>query len=325
MSLRRRHTVPRVSLLVPTLNAGPAWSTWIEALSAQSRRPDRVLVLDSQSNDATVEQAQRAGFEVATVQRSRFNHGGTRRSGVQRLLADTDLLVCLTQDAVLADSAAIARLLKAFDDPRVGAAYGRQLPAGNATAIAAHARTFNYPAASFTVTLQDRERLGIKACFLSNSFAAYRMRDLLAVGSFPERVILGEDACVAGRLLLAGKAIAYRADACAIHSHNHTLVEEFRRYFDTGVFHARQRWLLEAFGSASGEGLRFVRSELASLAGRAPWRIPEAGLRTGLKWLGYRLGRAERWIPLGLKRRLGMFRSFWLGEIGPEQAQELRG
>ena len=320
-----RHRAPRVSLLVPTLNAGAAWPVWIAALLAQSRRPDRVLVMDSQSRDATVEQAEKAGFEVVTVQRSLFNHGGTRRAGVQRLMADTDLLVCLTQDAVLADSTALARLLAAFEDPQVGAAYGRQLPAGDASAIAAHARTFNYPAESATVTLQDRERLGIKVCFLSNSFAAYRVRDLLTAGNFPERVILGEDACVAGRLLLAGKAVAYRADACAVHSHNYSLVEEFRRYFDTGVFHARQRWLLEAFGSASGEGLRFVWSELGYLAGRAPWRIPEALARTGLKWLGYRLGRGERWIALAVKRRLGMFRSFWLDENRSGPAQELRG
>lgn len=324
MSPPGKKSASRVSLLVPTLNAGTVWPGWIAALAAQSTRPNRVLVLDSHSVDATVEQAQKAGFEVAMVQRSSFNHGGTRRGGVERLLADSDVLICLTQDAVLADSAALANLLAAFDDPRVATAYGRQLPAENASAIAAHARQFNYPPRSASVTLQDRKRLGIKACFLSNSFAAYRVRDLLTVGNFPERVILGEDAFVAGRLLLAGKTIAYQADACVIHSHNYTLLEEFRRYFDTGVFHARQRWLLDAFGSASGEGLRFVLSELRCLARGAPWLVPEALLRTGLKWLGYRLGRVEQCIPLLLKRRLGMFRSFWLDENKANGPQESR-
>ena len=324
MKPTHRRSAPRVSLLVPTLDAGAVWPPWMAALAAQSQRPDRVLVLDSQSSDATADQAAQAGFEVVEIQRRSFNHGGTRREGVNRLLADTDLLVCMTQDAVLADPAALANLLGAFDDPRVAAAYGRQLPASDASAIAAHARHFNYPAISSTVTLQDRQRLGIKACFLSDSFAAYRMRDLLAVGNFPARVILGEDAYVAGRLLLAGKSIAYRANAGVVHSHNYSLLEEFRRYFDTGVFHARQRWLLEAFGSASGEGVRFVRSELTGLAQRAPWRIPEALIRTCLKWLGYRLGRQEKRIPLVIKRRLGMFRSFWLDENQPAHPQGQR-
>jgi len=83
------------------LNAGAAWSGWIAALSAQSQYPQRVLVLDSQSSDSTVAQAELAGFEVATVQRHCFNHGGTRRAGVERLMADTDFLVCMIQDALL--------------------------------------------------------------------------------------------------------------------------------------------------------------------------------------------------------------------------------
>ena len=147
------------------------------------------------------------------------------------------------------------------------------------------------------------------------------MRDLMAVGNFPARVILGEDACVAGRLLLAGKSIAYQADACVQHSHNYSLREDFQRYFDTGVFHAREAWLLEAFGSASGEGLRFVKSEMGYLVRHAPGRIPEALVRTLLKWLGYRLGRLERFIPLAIKRRMSMFRGFWLNDSPSSQPQ----
>ena len=281
----------------------------------------QVLVLDSESSDTTAAQARRAGFTVVRVERATFNHGGTRRWGVEQLPATTDLLICMTQDALLADPAALSNLLAAFNDPQVAAVYGRQLPSTEASPIAAHSRTFNYGETSFKVTLQDRQRLGIKTCFLSNSFAAYRVRDLMAVGNFPTRVILGEDACVAGKLLLAGKSIAYQADACVQHSHNYSLREDFQRYFDTGVFHAREAWLLQAFGSASGDGLRFVQSEMAYLAQHAPRYMPEALVRTLLKWLGYRLGRLERFIPLAIKQRMGMFRVFWLGDSPSAQPQ----
>jgi rhamnosyltransferase len=70
---------------------------------------------------------------------------------------------------------------------------------------------------------------------------------------------------VAARLLMAGKRVAYVAEACVHHSHNYSLVQEFRRYFDTGVFHARSPWLLQEFGTANSEGLRFVRSEISFL------------------------------------------------------------
>lgn len=299
-----------MAVLVPTLNAGSAWAKWIRALQAQTLQARRVMVLDSASSDDTAAQAQKQGFEVMAIDPAAFNHGGTRQLGV-KTMQDVDLLVCMTQDAVLATPVAFGELLDAFKDPSVGAAFGRQMPHADATALAVHARLFNYPEASRVVSLADKDRLGLKTCFMSNSFAAYRVADLLAVGGFPSNVILGEDMAVAARLLLAGKRVAYQANACAFHSHNYTPLEDFRRYFDTGVFHAREQWLLDAFGGASGEGLRFVKSELRYLVKNAPWLIPSALLRTVLKLLGYRLGRAEARIPLALKKRLSMFSGFW--------------
>lgn len=301
----------RYGVLVPTLNAGSHWSAWLGALCAQTLSPEEVLVIDSGSSDQTVTMATKAGHTIINVARCTFNHGGTRRRGADHFGRSVDVLVCLTQDAELATPDAIANLLKAFEDPAVGAAYGRQLPAHDALPLATHARLFNYPAVSHTVYPGDQQTLGFKACFLSNSFAAYRVSDLSLVGGFPDNVILGEDTSVAARLLLAGKAIRYQADACVYHSHNYTPLEEFRRYFDTGVFHAREHWLLDTFGSAGGEGLRFVTSELRYLMGRAPWLIPSALLRTACKLTGYRLGRGEASLPIRLKRRLSMFRAYW--------------
>ncbi|HQS03619.1 MAG TPA: glycosyltransferase, partial [Halothiobacillus sp.] len=229
------------------------------------------------------------------------------------LLPDADIIVFMTQDAILANAFALENLVRAFDDPDVGVAYGRQLPHSDAKPLGSHARLFNYPSKSYVATLADRERMGIKAAFSSNSFAAYRRSALMAVGGFPRNIILGEDTFVAAKMLLAGLKVAYQADALVYHSHDYSLRQEFRRYFDIGVFHAREAWLLDAFGKPEGEGGRFVRSELFYLFKQAPWLIPSALLRTGLKYLGYRLGRAERGLPLGLKRLFSMHRGFWRG------------
>lgn len=299
------------ALLVPTLNAGVAWNDWIRGFLGQNLRPTLVLVLDSDSQDDTVFFAKQAGFIVKTIARQDFSHGATRQLGLELIGSSVDFLVCMTQDAELATPDAITHLLQAFEDPAVGATYGRQLPAHDALPLATHARLFNYPAVSHTVHPGDQATVGFKACFLSNSFAAYRVADLRAVGGFPGNVILGEDTSVAARLLLAGKSIRYQADACVYHSHNYTPLEEFRRYFDIGVFHARERWLLDAFGGAGGEGFRFVTSELRFLLRKAPWLIPSALLRTACKLAGYRLGRAEARLPVSLKRRLSMFRAYW--------------
>jgi rhamnosyltransferase len=221
------------------------------------------------------------------------------------------VVVFMTQDALLADPGALVLLAAVFENPSVACVYGRQLPHTDATPVAAHARLFNYPAESRVVSLVDKERLGLKTCFMSNSFAAYRVADLQAVGGFPSNVILGEDMSVAARLLMAGKRVAYVADACVHHSHNYSLPQEFRRYFDTGVFHARSPWLLQNFGTVSGEGLRFVRSELAYLLRHAPGWIPSAMVRTFAKLLGYRLGRLEALWPVWFKRWCSMHKGFW--------------
>ena len=88
-------------------------------------------------------------------------------------------------------------------------------------------------------------------------------------------------------------------------------MEEFRRYFDIGVLHHREHWLLERFGKAEGEGLRFVKSELGYLLKHGPASIPSAIARTGLKYAGYRLGRMEGHLPASIKPALSMHRGYW--------------
>jgi rhamnosyltransferase len=302
----------KVTVCIPTLNAASLLTSLCSGLAAQIGTPFSVLLMDSSSSDDTVGWANQLGASIFTIPRSTFNHGGTRQLAVE-WLPDTDIIVFMTQDAVLANEFAIENLVRAFDDPQVAMAYGRQLPHVDAKPLGAHARLFNYPDKSYVATLPDREQMGIKAAFSSNSFAAYRRSALMAVGGFPRDIILGEDTFVAAKVLLAGWKVAYQADALVYHSHDYSMCQEFRRYFDIGVFHHREHWLLDAFGKPEGEGGRFVRSEIVYLFQHAPWLIPSALLRTGLKYLGYRLGRTERLLPLGLKRLLSMHRGFWRG------------
>ena len=301
----------RVALVIPTLNAAKHLDGLIPALAAQSLRPGTLLVVDSSSTDDTAGRFRAAGAEVVVIPRSQFDHGGTRQLAVNRLSPQIEVVVFLTQDAIPADAQTIARIVRAFEDPEVGVAYGRQLPHHGAGAIEAHARLFNYPPESLVLRPQDAVGAGIKATFCSNSFAAYRRRALEMVGGFPSGTIFGEDAAVTGRMLLSGWAKAYVAEAQVRHSHSYSLPEEFRRYFDVGVMHARAPWLLERFGKAEGEGTRFVRSELRHLARHRPAAIPSALLRSAIKLAAYHCGRREARIPRPLKRRISLNRRYW--------------
>lgn len=299
-----------LALVIPTLDAGRHVDRMVTALKAQTLRPSRFLVIDSGSSDDTVARFGAAGARIHTIPPSEFDHGGTRQLAVD-MLPDAEFVIFLTQDAVPAHPEAFANLVQAFEDDRVGVAYGRQLPAPGANPLATHARLFNYPDESHVRSLSDARRYGVKTVFCSNSFAAYRRAALMEAGGFRSRLILSEDSVAAAAILAAGWTLHYVADARVYHSHDYTSAQEFRRYFDIGVLHATADGLVERFGKPEGEGRRFVVSELAYLLRKGPAFIPLALVRTVSKYVAYRLGHIERHLPQGLKRRLGMNSRYW--------------
>jgi rhamnosyltransferase len=300
----------RVGLVIPTLNAGARWGLCLAALAQQSIQPHRRLIIDSSSSDQTADKARSSGIEVIQIPRKDFNHGGTRQWAVE-YLSDCDVVIFLTQDAILASTDSLKHLIARFDDPAVAVAYGRQLPHQWAAPIEAHARIFNYGDESLRKDLAAVPMMGPKVYFCSNSFAAYRRSILMALGGFRRDLILGEDAEYAARAIKAGYANVYCAKAVAYHSHNYKVGEVFWRYFDTGVFHAHCPWMREEFGSYRGEGVRFVKSELRYLAAHAPLQIPRALLHTAAKYVGYKLGRQEKIIPNAVKAWLSMTPGYW--------------
>lgn len=303
--------VERTSIVILTLNAAEHLRALLPALAALEHAPQRVLFVDSASTDETVSLVLGSGYNVQSIQRREFGHGKTRNLAAQ-LCADSDYLVYLTQDACPQGSDWLAQLLQPFADPQVALVYGRQLPRVEATEAERFAREFNYPARAERTTLADIAHTGIKAVFCSNSFAAYRREALEKVGGFPEHLPLGEDMAVAARLLKGGYARVYQPAARAIHSHDYSIVQELKRYFDIGTLIAMDSELSRARLAASGEGMRFVKSEIAAaLQRKQPLALVPILLRTAGKYFGYSLGERYHLLPLGWRRRLSMHSFFW--------------
>ena len=321
---------PQFWLLVPTFNPGVvAWTQRVHALQAQNCKPSQVIVVDSGSTDGTLEFSQKAGFSVFHTRAKDFNHGGTRQWALEQALQLTtqppEFVVLLTQDALLNTDNALAELLKSFDNPKVAATYGRQIAKEGASWLEVHARSFNYPEVSRTVQWEDKARLGIKACFLSNSFAAYRLKALQQVGGFPSNFPLGEDTYTAAQLLKEGHHIGYQASASVYHSHNYNGRQDFQRMFDTGVFHAQNPWMLQSFGAAEGEGMKLLVSQWRFLtksnrAMQTQIGASKPNVLLGIaqllavnfiKLLGYKLGRAYPYLPQSLVYKFAMHKPYW--------------
>jgi len=301
--------VPKVACLIPTFNGVEEFQRLLASLKVQTAQFD-IHVVDSSSTDGTLEVAEAFNLKLLTIPKSDFNHGGTRQLLVEQCMG-YDIFVFVTQDAVLEDSRTIERMICYFQDGQVGAVCGRQLPHPNANLLAQHARLFNYPDVVQIKSLEDTPVLGIKTAFMSNSFSAYRSSALKAINGFPSNVILSEDMYAAAKMLQQGWKIVYAGDVRCYHSHNYSLSEETKRYFDIGVFHAREFWIRDAFGGAGNEGLRYVKSELGFLGFKRFFLWPYALLRSAAKLMGYKLGQKEHLIPIRVKRFLSMNRSYW--------------
>ena len=309
----RCNALDRAAIIIPVYNGEPYWGSLSAALMRQGIDKDQILVVDSSSTDNSRALAQRSGFQVKTIPFETFRHGATRQMAAESL-PWAEFLVYLTQDAVPLGDRSIATLLTAFTDPEVGAAYGRQVARQDAGPIERHARLFNYPSTTVVRSLESRKQLGLKAAFFSNSFAAYRRVALEHVGGFPKDTIVSEDVTVAALMLIAGWKTTYQANAIVTHSHRLSMRAEFSRYFDIGVHHGREKWLVEEFGSAGGEGLAFVLSEFQFLLKTKRHLIPFATVRNLNKWISYHIGLHENHLHPRIKRLLSGQWAFWLDE-----------
>ena len=254
----------KVAIVIPTCNAGREFANLLAEIARQSLPIACKLVIDSSSTDGTADVAKKYGWQVSSIPRAEFSHGGTRQMAVEMLSEDIGIVVFLTQDVRLPDRYSLAKLVGSFADCRVAAAYGRQLPHEGASIYAAVDREFNYPAVSRIKSMADSRELGIKTTFLSDSFAAYRVQDLVAIGGFP-KINICEDMYVAGKLLLAGKHIAYVAEAEARHSHKPNIEDMWHRYREMGRFQRQNPWIKESFGSAGGEGMKLLRYQVGRI------------------------------------------------------------
>lgn len=283
-----------VKVIIPTYNAGEPFGEVISMLLQQEGFTSKdILVIDSSSQDGTAELVQTAGIECRSIPQAEFGHGKTRKWAAE-LAGDVDIVVFMTQDALPHDTHTIANLVSYFaQDSELAAVYGRQLPYAHTDIFGRHARLFNYPAVSSIKSLADRDKYGIKTAFFSDTFGAYRQEILQRLGSFPD-VAFSEDACMAAKMLIAGYKVGYCAEAMVYHSHTFTVLEEYRRYQQIGRFYQQEHWLLDTFGKAEGEGLRFVQDQVKYLLKEGKWYLlPELVVRNGMKYLGYTTGGAD--------------------------------
>ena len=301
----------KTDVIIPAYRPGEEFEKLLERLSAQKYPVNRIIVMNTEEKfwKKTWEEKYPL-VEVHHLTKEEFDHGATRRRGAE--LSDAEILVFMTQDALPADRKLIGSLVTAIqENEKVGAAYARQLPKSDCGFLEKYTRSFNYPSESCLKTEKDLATRGIKTYFCSNVCAMYRASTYQKLGGFEKKTIFNEDMIFAGKIILNGGSIAYVPAARVIHSHNYGNLEQLRRNFDLAVSQAEHPEIF-ALASSESEGMKLVKqtAEYLVKSGHA-WLLPELVVKSGFKFIGYRLGKAYRKLPESLVKRLSMNKSYW--------------
>lgn len=281
-----------ISVIIPTLNASKYIENLITRLNSQTVKPNEIVVVDSQSDDNTVELCGKYdNVRIIEIIRKDFDHGGTRDMAMKT--CGSDFVLFTTQDAVPNNEFYIENLLKSFEDNKVAISSGRQIARDDAWPMEKLVREFNYPAVSHVRSKADLPQYGIKTYFFSDVCAAYRKDIYEELGGFEHPLKTNEDMFYAAKVIENGYKIAYAAEAEVVHSHNFTLKEQYKRNVIIGTEIERHKELLNGV-STDAEGMKLVKYVVPRLLkqGRVLQFI-RFGLDCCARKLGYTAGKRK--------------------------------
>lgn len=304
----------KIDVIIPIYKPGREIFAQLDALEAQTLPVNRIILMNTEKKyfeslmKNTGYAAQYQNVKVYHLPKREFDHGGTRRMGVQ--YSDADIFVFMTQDAMPVDEHLLERLTARLSG-NVGAAYARQLPGAKSSEYERISRSFNYPETSRIKSAADLDTLGIKTFFFSNVCAAYRRDVYEELGGFIRHTIFNEDMIYAAGLIRAGYQIAYEAQAQVMHAHNYTNMQQLRRNFDLGVSHADHPDIFAGVRSES-EGKKLVHAAWRNLKEQKRlYKFPGFCVQCCFKYMGFLLGKHYASLPRRWVLAITTNREYW--------------
>lgn len=301
-----------IDVIIPVYKPDEKLDKLIERLQKQTKKPNHIFLMstrDGKEQEREEKFGNISNLSIHHIEKKDFDHGGTRRFSAS--LSSADFMLFMTQDVIIANAYLIEEMLKPFEEEKIAAVYGRQLPAKDAGVIEKYTRAFNYPMEESVKSKEDLQTLGIKTYFCSNVCAAYRKSVYDKLGGFVKKTIFNEDMIMASKIIQADYLIAYAANAKVVHSHNYTCWQQFKRNFDLAVSQVEYKEVFSGIKSES-EGIRLVKDTAKYLLQTRKWKsIFDLILQSGFKYLGYKLGKNYEKLPKSLIKKCSMNPSYW--------------
>ena len=228
----------KISVVIPTFNAGPGFEDLLRKLGSQEGDFERqIVVVDSGSTDGTAELAARYGAAVHSVSKAAFNHGATRDLGIS--LSSGEYVALTVQDAVPFDERWLAAMVENLrNDGRVAAVYGRHIAradagvmtralVGNLAVAGLERRVQEIQAPAQYLSLPPGKRRRVAA--FDNVSSCLR-RSVWEEFPFGE-ADFAEDLRWGKKVVEAGYKIVYEPRSVVVHSHERGALYDLRRHY----------------------------------------------------------------------------------------------
>lgn len=295
-----------ISIIILTRNAGNLFKKVMANVYSQDYKENfEVLVIDSSSEDNTVNIARKYPAKIITINPKDFGHGKTRNLGAKK--ARGKYLVFLTHDAVPRNKHWLGEIVKDLDKKNIAGIFGRQIARANAVPMEKFFYFKMYRGKSF---LWNKRNIQYDETIFSNANSAVR-KSFLLKHPFPEDILMSEDREWALKMIDKGYDILYQSSALVTHSHDTRTINLFKRYFDFGVSHSEIGNTTNK-SSFVGKGASVFLDELKYLIseGKAIW-IPRAVLYNFTKFFGLMAGKNQKYIPKYIKLKLSGYGGYW--------------
>ncbi|HEY1173652.1 MAG TPA: glycosyltransferase [Verrucomicrobiae bacterium] len=214
---------PLVTIIMRSYNEAWALRDTLPALKAQDYQNWELIVIDSGSTDGSADLI-KAAQPRTFIQIAPHEYNPSRVMNMGMELARSEFGIFINADATPQGNNWLRPLVNGLQNPQVAAVYGRQIPRPDCQAVYAH----------------DYERcFGLNReadkwdHFFSMANSGIR-KDIWAKRGFSERFQYSEDDEYTRWCRSKGYEVVYVPESVAMHSHNYTTAQAYKRSFGEG-------------------------------------------------------------------------------------------
>lgn len=203
----------------------------------------------TKSNDKTIDILEDMKVLYREIEPKDFSHSLTREEELRK--SNADIVVFITQDVIIKSDLWLYNLVQPIINGECVASYSRQIAKDNG--IEKYTRELNYPTKSKIFSKKDVEKLGIKAFFSSDASSAIKRDVFLKLNGYDNKNIpTSEDMYITYKLIMNGYKVKYCADSVIYHSHDYGVKENYKKYYDIGMFFKQNSYLNQYNVNKSG-------------------------------------------------------------------------